>query len=82
MLDRMILERLAYGILFGSHLSGKLIISQRGTAVINRGNAEPFQRFGVSDQAEVVEEDLAYEQMSIKELVDLFTGEPVRTSKK
>ena len=27
-------------------------------------------------------EDLAYEQMSIKELVDPFTGEPVRASKK
>ena len=29
-----------------------------------------------------LQEDLAYEQMSIKELVDLFTGEPVRASKK
>ena len=28
------------------------------------------------------QEDLAYEQMSIKELVDPFTGEPVKTSKK
>ena len=28
------------------------------------------------------QEDLAYEQMSIKELVDPFTGEPVRASKK
>ena len=27
-------------------------------------------------------EDLAYEQMSIKELIDPFTGEPVRASKK
>lgn len=29
-----------------------------------------------------LQEDLAYEQMSIKELVDPFTGEPVRVSKK
>ena len=29
-----------------------------------------------------LQEDLAYEQMSIKELVDPFTGEPVKTSKK
>ena len=29
-----------------------------------------------------LQEDLAYEQMSIKELVDPFTGEPVRASKK
>ena len=29
-----------------------------------------------------LQEDLAYEQMSIKELVDPFTGEPVRSSKK
>ena len=28
------------------------------------------------------QEDLAYEQMSIKEWVDPFTGEPVKTSKK
>ena len=27
-------------------------------------------------------EDLAYKQMSIKELVDPFTGEPVKASKK
>lgn len=27
-------------------------------------------------------EDLAYEQMTIKELVDPFTGEPVKRSKK
>lgn len=29
-----------------------------------------------------LQEDLSYEQMSIKELVDPFTGEPVRASKK
>ena len=29
-----------------------------------------------------IQEDLAYEQMSIKELIDPFTGEPVRASKK
>ncbi|MBQ8474990.1 MAG: IS200/IS605 family transposase, partial [Clostridia bacterium] len=29
-----------------------------------------------------LEEDLAYEQMSIKELVDPFTGEPVKKSKR
>ena len=29
-----------------------------------------------------LQEDLAYEQMSIKELVDPFTGEPVHASKK
>ena len=29
-----------------------------------------------------LQEDLAYEQMSIKELVDPFTGEPVNASKK
>ena len=29
-----------------------------------------------------LQEDLAYKQMSIKELVDPFTGEPVRASKK
>lgn len=29
-----------------------------------------------------LQEDLAYEQMSIKEFVDPFTGEPVRASKK
>ena len=29
-----------------------------------------------------LQEGLAYEQMSIKELVDSFTGEPVRASKK
>ena len=29
-----------------------------------------------------LQEDLAYEQMSIKELMDPFTGEPVRASKK
>jgi len=29
-----------------------------------------------------LQEDLAYEQMSIKELVDPFTGEPVKKSKK
>ena len=29
-----------------------------------------------------LQEDLAYEQMSIKELVDPFTGEPVRAGKK
>lgn len=29
-----------------------------------------------------LQEDLAYEQMSIKELVDPFTGEPVKASKK
>ena len=29
-----------------------------------------------------LQEDLAYEQMSIKELVDSFTGEPVKASKK
>ena len=29
-----------------------------------------------------LQEDLAYEQMSIKELVDPFAGEPVRASKK
>ena len=29
-----------------------------------------------------LQEDLAYEQMSVKELVDPFTGEPVRASKK
>ena len=29
-----------------------------------------------------LQEDLAYEQMSIKELVDPFMGEPVKTSKK
>jgi len=29
-----------------------------------------------------LQEDLAYEQMSIKELIDPFTGEPVRASKK
>ena len=29
-----------------------------------------------------LQKDLAYEQMSIKELVDPFTGEPVRASKK
>ena len=29
-----------------------------------------------------LQEDLAYEQISIKELVDPFTGEPVRASKK
>ena len=29
-----------------------------------------------------LQEDLAYEQMSIKEWVDPFTGEPVKTSKK
>ena len=29
-----------------------------------------------------LQEDLAYEQMSIKELVDPFTGEPVRKSNK
>ena len=29
-----------------------------------------------------LQEDVAYEQMSIKELVDPFTGEPVRASKK
>lgn len=29
-----------------------------------------------------IQEDLAYEQMSIKELVDPFTGEPVKKSKK
>jgi len=28
------------------------------------------------------QEDLAYEQMSIKELVDTFKGEPVKKSKK
>ena len=28
-----------------------------------------------------LQEDLAYEQMSIKELVDPFTGEPVMSSK-
>ena len=29
-----------------------------------------------------LQEDLAYEQISIKELVDPFTGEPVKASKK
>ena len=29
-----------------------------------------------------LQEDLAYEQMSIKELVDPFTGEPIKKSKK
>ena len=29
-----------------------------------------------------LQENLAYEQMSIKELVDPFTGEPVKKSKK
>ena len=29
-----------------------------------------------------LQEDLAYEQMSIKELVDPFTGEPVKARKK
>ena len=29
-----------------------------------------------------LQEDLAYEQLSIKELIDPFTGEPVRASKK
>ena len=29
-----------------------------------------------------LQEDLAYEQMSFKELVDPFTGEPVKKSKK
>ena len=29
-----------------------------------------------------LQEDLAYEQLSIKELVDPFTGEPVNASKK
>lgn len=29
-----------------------------------------------------LQQDLAYEQLSIKELVDPFTGEPVKTSKK
>ncbi|MCD2345655.1 IS200/IS605 family transposase, partial [Clostridium guangxiense] len=29
-----------------------------------------------------LQEDLAYEQMSIKELVDPFTGEPVKKNKK
>ena len=29
-----------------------------------------------------LQEDLAYEQMSMKELVDPFTGEPVNASKK
>ena len=29
-----------------------------------------------------LQEDLAYEQISIKELVDPFTGEPVNASKK
>ena len=29
-----------------------------------------------------LQEDLAYEQMSIKELVDPFTGEPVKAGKK
>ena len=29
-----------------------------------------------------LQEDLAYEQMSIKELIDPFTGEPVKKSKK
>ena len=29
-----------------------------------------------------LQEDLAYERMSIKELVDPFTGEPVKASKK
>ena len=29
-----------------------------------------------------LQEDLAYEQMSIKEWVDPFTGEPIKTSKK
>ena len=29
-----------------------------------------------------LQEDLVYEQMSIKELIDPFTGEPVRASKK
>ena len=29
-----------------------------------------------------LQEDLAYEQMSIKELVDPFTGEPVKKSNK
>lgn len=29
-----------------------------------------------------LQEDLAYGQMSIKELVDPFTGEPVKASKK
>ena len=29
-----------------------------------------------------LQEDLAYEQMSLKELVDPFTGEPVARSKK
>ena len=29
-----------------------------------------------------LQQDLAYEQLSIKELVDLFTGEPINASKK
>ena len=29
-----------------------------------------------------LQEDLAYEQMSIKELIDPFTGEPVKANKK
>ena len=29
-----------------------------------------------------LQQDLAYEQLSIKELVDPFTGEPVNASKK
>ena len=45
--------------------------------------SKPLDRKAIAEYIRnQIQEDLAYEQMSIKELVDPFTGEPVKASKK
>ena len=82
---------------FMGYLKGKsslMIFDQHANMKYRYGNREFWCRGYYVDTVEKnkkaiaeyirnqLQEDLAYEQMSIKELVDPFTGEPVRASKK
>lgn len=51
----VVFKRLADHLFSGAYLSGRLVIAERGAAVIDGGKAEPLQCFGVSDHTEVVE---------------------------
>ena len=61
-----------------------LIVSDfDGTLVCEDGTISNENKKAIAEYIRnQLQEDLAYEQMSIKELIDPFTGEPVRASKK
>ena len=51
----MLFKWFAYHIPLCTDLSGKLIISQRGSTVINRRKTAPLQRFRISKQTEIIQ---------------------------